>query len=876
SADERLHLEAAARVVLDTRDDSLAVSLQRSLAPRVMLPRFEATLSGAAPPPSEPPPRPVLIFDNGAGGFTADGREYVIVIPPGGATPAPWCNVLANDQFGCLVSESSLGATWSLNSGENKLTPWHNDPVFDPPSEALYLRDEETAAVWSPTPLPAGRAVATEVRHGAGYTTYASDSHGLAQVLTAFVPPGSSLKIIRLRIRNGLARHRRLTATYYAEWVLGSRRGDQTPYLTSEHVRDHRCLLATCSWNVELAERVAFVAAKDELHGFTTDRLEFLGRGGDYARPAALERWGLSSTVAPGVDPCAALQVHLELAPGEQLETHFVLGQAASRDEALALVARFRTPSVVDTAWHELGTFWDQLLDETRVATPEPAMDVMLNRWLLYQAVASRLFGRVGFYQASGAFGFRDQLQDVLALLHAAPERTRAHILETAAHQFEDGDVMHWWHPPAGRGVRTRCSDDLLWLVYVTAEYVAATGDLAILDVPVPFLTGAPLSPDEHDRYAQYERATTTAPLREHCRRALERGATAGVHGLPLMGDGDWNDGMNLVGAEGRGESVWLAWFLCATIDRFAALCVRTGEVDAAGLWRARAQGLRAQLEVCAWDGAWYLRAFHDDGSLVGSATSQACRIDSIAQSWAVLSRDAGLPATERARLAVRAADDRLVRDADRLVLLFWPPFESTLHDPGYVRAYPQGVRENGGQYTHAATWLGWAHAALGDGEAAAHIFRLLNPVLHAQTTVDARGYRVEPYVLAADIYSCPPWVGRGGWTWYTGSAAWMWRFGIEAILGLQRAEGALRIEPCIPPTWSGFQAWVHLGRQSVHIVVDNPDHVATGIATITLDGTVLASNRIHLDPAVAGTHEVLVRLGEARSAVAQLGARVR
>ncbi len=862
SDDERLHLEAAARVVLDTRDDSLAGSLQRALAPRVWLPRFEPTLSDAPPPASEPAPRPTLSFDNGTGGFTADGREYVIVIPPGGITPAPWCNVLANDQFGCLVSESSLGSTWSLNSGENKLTPWHNDPVFDPPSEVLYLRDEETAAVWSPTPRPAGRAVATVVRHGAGYTTYASESHGLAQVLTVFVPPGSSLKIVRLRIKNGLARHRRLTATYYAEWVLGSRRGDQTPYVASEHVRDHACLLATCSWNVELAERVAFVAAHEELHGFTTDRLEFLGRRGDYAHPAALERWGLSSALAPGADPCAALQVHLELAPGEQLETHFVLGQAASRDEALALVAQFRTPAAVDAAWHELGAFWDQLLGETRVATPEPAMDLMLNRWLLYQAVAARLFGRVGFYQASGAFGFRDQLQDVLALLHAAPERTRAHILEAAAHQFEDGDVMHWWHPPAGRGVRTRCSDDLLWLVYVTAEYVAATGDLAILDVPVAFLTGAPLLAHEHDRYAQYARATTTAPLREHCRRALERGATTGVHGLPLMGDGDWNDGMNLVGAEGRGESVWLAWFLCATIDRFAALCVRTGELDAAERWRARARALRTQLEVCAWDGAWYLRAFHDDGSLVGSETSQACRIDSIAQSWAVLSRDPGLPATERARLAVRAADDQLVRDADRLVLLFWPPFDSTLHDPGYVRAYPQGVRENGGQYTHAATWLGWAHAALGDGEAAAHIFRLLNPILHAQTAVDARGYRVEPYVLAADVYSCPPWVGRGGWTWYTGSAAWMWRLGLEAILGLQRSEGDLRVEPCIPPTWNGFEAWVHLGRQSVHIVVDNPDHVAAGVVATTLDGAVLSSNRIHLDPAVAGTHEVRVRLG--------------
>jgi cyclic beta-1,2-glucan synthetase len=464
--------------------------------------------------------------------------------------------VIANEQFGCVASESALGTTWSINSGENKLTPWRNDPVFDTPAEVLYLRDEETAAVWSPTPLPAGRASATTVRHGAGYTIYEQASHGLEQALTVFVPPHASVKIVRLRIKNVMGRHRRLTATYYAEWVLGSRRADQAPFVLSEHDRNTGSLLATCGWDSDPADRVAFVAAGNKLHGFTTDRLEFLGRGGDYARPAALERWGLSGSIEPGADPCAALQIHLELAPGEQIETHFVLGQAAHRDEALELVARFRDTAAIDAAWTEVGAFWDQLLGAIQVRTPEPAMDIMLNRWLLYQAVSSRLFGRIGFYQASGAFGFRDQLQDVLALLHMSPERTRAHILEAAAHQFEQGDVLHWWHPPSGRGVRTRCSDDLLWLVFVTAEYVEATGDVAILDVPIPFLAGEPLGADEHDRYAQYERSHVAAPLLEHCRRALEQGATEGAHGLPLMGDGDWNDGMNRVGTEGDGESI--------------------------------------------------------------------------------------------------------------------------------------------------------------------------------------------------------------------------------------------------------------------------------------------------------------------------------
>ena len=857
---ELRHLEACARVVLDTRDGSIAARLGQSVESPPKLPRFEPTFVDE--PSERPRPRPKLLFDNGTGGFTEDGREYVIAIAPGEPTPAPWCNVLANPEFGCVVSESALGSTWSLNSGENRLTPWRNDPVFDTPSEALYLRDEETAAVWSSTPLPAGRAGQTLVRHGAGYTTYERESHGLVQELTVFVPPDAPLKVVRLRLKNTRARHRRLTATYYAEWVLGSRREAQRPYIASEFDRDHACLLATCSWNAEFGGRVAFLASKHKAHGFTVDRREFLGRRGDYARPEALELWGLSSRIELGSDPCAALQVHLDLAPDEDIETHFILGQCSNRDEALQLVARFRDVAVVDAAWEGVHAFWDGILGSVRVKTPEPAMDLMLNRWLLYQSLSSRVFGRTGFYQSSGAFGYRDQLQDVLALLHAAPSIARAHILEAARHQFEEGDVLHWWHPPSGRGVRTRCSDDMAWLPFVASEYVAATGDAAILDESVPFLEGEPLRPDEHDRYAQYQTSTKSAPLFEHCRRALERAVTKGAHGLPLMGDGDWNDGMSRVGAEGRGESVWLGWFLCAAMDRFAALARLRNEAVEASNWLARAETLREKVKDVAWDGAWYLRAFHDDGSLVGSAKSRECRIDSIAQSWAVLSNAHGGRLDERMLAAVRAADDQLVRENDRLVLLFWPPFDSTLHDPGYVRAYPPGVRENGGQYTHAATWLGLAHAALGDGERAERIFRLLNPVLRVRTGEDAARYRIEPYALAGDIYSCPPWVGRGGWTWYTGAAAWMWRLGVEAILGLRKEDGMLRIAPCIPPAWGGFEAWVRLGERDVHIVIENPDRVATGIARMTFDGAILDSDRIYVDPNTAGTHEVRVRLG--------------
>ena len=857
------HLEACARVILDSRDGSLAASLARVAESPPKLPRFEAAMADDTR--EVPRPRPKLQFDNGIGGFSEDGGEYLIAVSPGAPTPAPWCNVLANPSFGCLVSESSLGMSWALNSGENRLTPWRNDPVFDTPSEALYLRDEETAAVWSPTPLPAGRGEQTLVRHGAGYTTYERESHGLVQEMTVFVPRDATLKIVRLRLKNTLPRHRRLTATYYAEWVLGSRREAQRPYITSAFEQQRGCLLATCDWNAEFGGRVAFLASRTKAHGFTADRTEFIGDG-DYALPEALQRWGLSGRVDLGADPCAALQVHLDLPPGDELETHFILGQSASRSEALELVTRFREKAVVDAAWTELGAFWDGVLGSVRVKTPEPAMDLLLNRWLLYQTLSSRVFGRTGFYQSGGAFGYRDQLQDVLALLHSAPAIARAHIVESAKHQFEQGDVLHWWHPPSGRGVRTRCSDDMAWLPYVTGEYVAATGDISILEEAVPFLEASPLRPDEHDRYSQYEASATSSPLFEHCRRAIEHALTEGAHGLPLMGDGDWNDGMSRVGAAGRGESVWLGWFLCATMDRFAALCSARQDGAEASKWHARAQSLRAKLEDVAWDGAWYLRAFHDDGSLVGSAKSRECRIDSIAQSWAVLSTDKGGSHGARSRAAVHEVDEQLIREADRLVLLFWPPFDSTRHDPGYIRGYPPGVRENGGQYTHAATWLGFAHVALGDGERAERVFRLLNPVARVRTAAARSRYRVEPYALAGDVYSCSPWAGRGGWTWYTGAAAWMWRLGVERILGIRKEGGHLHIEPCIPPTWEGFEAWVRQGAQTIHIVIENPDRVASGVATITLDGTKLESSEIRVDAGATGTREVRVRLGKADS----------
>jgi len=579
---------------------------------------------------------------------------------------------------------------------------------------------------------------------------------------------------------------------------------------------------------------------------------------GDYAHPAALERVGLSDKVEAGLDPCAALQVRLDLAPGTSETVYFLLGEGNDLDDARRLLKHYRNPAQAAVAWQALGAFWDDVLGTFEVKTPEPAMDLMLNRWLLYQTLSCRVWGRSALYQSSGAFGFRDQLQDVLALLYARPDVVRGHLLAAATHQFEQGDVLHWWHPPSGRGVRTRCSDDLLWLPYVTAHYVALSGDEGVLDEQLGFLQGDPLGPDEHDRYAHYERGQEGASLYEHCCRSLDRGATTGTHGLPLMGDGDWNDGMNAVGAKGQGESVWLGWFLCDVLTRFAPLCQRRGEPERAQGYTQRAADLRAALQAHAWDGQWYLRAFYDDGTPLGSARNAECQIDAIAQSWAVLS-GAGNP--RRAEQAMEAVAQRLVAEEAQLIRLFTPPFDQTASDPGYIKGYPPGIRENGGQYTHAALWTVWAFAKLGQGERAEALFALLNPIAHGDTPEKIAQYRVEPYVVAADVYDAPAQRGRGGWSWYTGSASWMYRLGLEGLLGVQKTGQTLRIDPCIPASWPGYELTYRRGKTCFHIQVRNPKGVCRGVREVSLDAQVLADRTISLQED-GRHHEVVVTLG--------------
>jgi len=869
-------LQSVAGVILDEKDGTLAEHAQRLMVHFTRLPEFTPSLSPSRagtrtttardPEPTDQIQIPDnLRMDNGLGGFSRDGREYVIHLQPGQNTPHPWINVIANPQFGFLVSEAGSGPAWTDNSSENRLTPWRNDPVTDMPGEAIYLRDEETGLVWSPTPMPAGADTAHVIRHGAGYSIFESQSHGLNQKLRLFTAPDAPVKIAHIRLQNLWERPRRITVTYYAEWVLGTTRDTHQAHIMPEFDPDRNALLAANHFNSEFGERVAFLAISKKPHGVTTDRMEFLGRLGSLRAPAALGRIGLDSAVNAGLDPCGVLQLHIDLPPGASEEVFFLIGEGANRLESLDLIGQIQSPGQVELIWQAVQQQWDDILNTVAVETPDPAMNLMLNRWLLYQTLSCRLWGRTGLYQSSGAFGFRDQLQDVLALLHTRPDLARAQILEAARHQFEAGDVLHWWNPPTGRGVRTRFSDDLLWLPYVTTEYVTATGDESILRESIPFLKSEPLKPEEADRYSQFESMTEAYSLYEHCRQALKKGATAGAHGLPLMGAGDWNDGMNRVGVDGHGESIWLGWFLLATLKRFAPL-VELMKGDPAP-YLQQAEKLAQALKAHAWDGDWYLRAFYDDGARLGSHENSECQIDSIAQSWAVLSAAAD-PAsgaetgtTTRAAQAMESVNRMLVKPDEQMILLFTPPFDKTERDPGYIKGYLPGIRENGGQYTHAAIWSAWAFAALGQGDRAVELFQMLNPLSHADTLEKTACYKVEPYVIAADIYSMPPHTGRGGWTWYTGSSGWMYRLGLEAILGISRVGKALRINPCIPRAWPGFKVDYRFGTAHYRIIVENPQNVNRGIQEVLLDGKPLHGSLIPLvDDSQA--HEVHVVMG--------------
>lgn len=782
-------------------------------------------------------PRPDLLYDNGYGGFDPKTGEYVVVLDDETTTPAPWVNVMASPRFGCMVSEAGIGCTWAENSHENRITTWNNDPVADGSGEVLYIRDEHTGEYWSPTPHPCRAPGTYIVRHGKGSTMFEHVSHGIAQRVDWFVPNEDPVRVVRLTLENLEDEARELTVTQFVEWVLGSSRSQAQQLVVTWFDAEEQMLTAHNHFNMDFPGRAAFLATDAPLGSYTGSRTEFVGRNRRPSAPAAMRRKNLGGLTGRFHDNCGALMVPVTLGPRKTHSVTFLLGQTDTLEQAREVVRAYRRPETVEQALDQVKGQWRDILSTVTCRTPDPALDLLVNGQLLYQVLACRLWGRTATYQSSGAFGFRDQLQDVLSLLLARPDLVREQIIEAARHQFVEGDVLHWWQPFSGRGVRTRISDDRHWLPYVVAEYIEATGDTDLLDVVVPFIDGPPVEPGREDNYLQPIVSETSATIYGHCIAALETGRPTGAHGLPLMGGGDWNDGMNRVGIGGSGESVWLAWFLNATLTKFAAVCEIVGEADRAGEYREWAARIAAAVDREAWDGGWYRRAYFDDGTPLGTRSAEECRIDAVAQAWAVIS-GAGDP--DRAARALDAVEDQLVSREHGLVALLAPPFDRMSHDPGYIKGYVPGVRENGGQYTHAAIWVVLAYLLLGDGDEAHGLVDLINPINHARSRDAADLYKVEPYVVAADVYAAHPHIGRGGWTWYTGSAAWFYRVLVGSLLGVSTVhrDGRphLRIEPCVPKSWKAYDVTYRHGDTTYRIGIENPRGVNRGVDRVELD----------------------------------------
>ena len=795
---------------------------------------------------SKPLPFLELPYFNGVGGYSPDGKSYVIYLSPQLSTPHPWINVIANPHFGVMVSENGIGCTWYGNSQTNRLTPWSNDPVLDPISDAIYIRDEESLVYWTPTPGPIRELDAYRISHGIGYTRFEHNSHGIEQDLYVFVPiddqGGVPLRIQKLKLTNGSPKIRRLTITSYSEIIMGANKEESEMFVWTEYDETSQALCAHNYYNPDYGNAFSFAVSIPPAKTYTGDRTEFIGRNSNTTAPHALKRKNLSKHVGAGLDPCMALQREIELKPGESKEVIFILGYAIDTESYKDLIAKINKEGAIEEWFANTLAWWDDQTSTIQVDVQDKATNFALNSWLPYQTLSCRFWGKTAFYQSSGALGFRDQLQDVMALLYMLPNLAREHILLCASRQFLEGDVQHWWHPKSGGGIRTRISDDLLWLTFVAAHYVRKTGDLSILEEKIPYLKGAILEEGEHEKYFIPEISEQTGSLLEHCQKAIEKGLTSGPNGIPLIGGGDWNDGMNRVGLEGTGESVWLGWFLIHVLNDFADLLNLIDRANEGEEYRKQGRIIVKAIEGKSWDGQWYHRAYFDDGTPIGSKNSQEATIDSISQSWAVIS---GGAKKDRAEMAVKSADSHLVQDG--IVRLLTPPFDKIAKDPGYIKGYPPGVRENGGQYTHGSLWLPMAFARLGDGDRAVELLEMMHPHSLTKKTEEVFHYKNEPYVLSADVYDLQGHVGMGGWSWYTGSSGWMYRIWLEEILGFDLQGETLRFRPTLPKKWEKVSIRYKYKSSVYHIQLENPNHLNRGDLVVELDGQVIADGVIQL-----------------------------
>jgi cyclic beta-1,2-glucan synthetase len=818
SPEDRILFESVARVIINDNKGTLSEQVNRIYSEKTVLP-FVPTGPPAAEEPSGKGSLPDnLLFDNGTGGFTPDGKEFKILTDRRRTTPAPWVNVIANPDMGTVISESGSAYTWAINAHEYRITPWNNDPVGDTGGEAFYLRDEDSGYFWSPVPFPVRGATPYMATHGFGYSDFQHTEQGIATELCVFVDQELPIKWMVLRVRNQSGRRRKLSVTGYLEIVLGDVSSKTSMHILSEQDADSGALLFRNRYNTAFSDRVTFFKVDDPSQlTFTADRLEFIGRNRNLQDPQAMSRKRLSGRSGAGMDPCAALQTAFDLPDGAEKEIVFVLGSAANTREAVELIRKTSGPRTASLSLDRVEKHWVSILGAVQLTTPDDAVNIFANGWLLYQTLSCRIFGRSGFYQSGGAFGFRDQLQDVLAILHTRPDLARGQILLHASRQFAEGDVQHWWHPPEGRGVRTRCSDDYLWLPFVVARYVAVTGDKDVLSMTVGYLEGRSLYPGEESFYDLPVSGNLNGTLYEHCVRAIRHGLRFGRHGLPLMGTGDWNDGMDKVGYKGEGESVWLAFFLYDVLMRFADTADTFKDHFFAEICRTEAAGMQPRIETAGWDGEWYRRAYFDDGTPLGSKGNLECRIDAISQSWAVLS---GAAEAGRAEMAMTSLEAQLVRKDLKLIQLLDPPFDSKGLNPGYIKGYLPGIRENGGQYTHSAIWTLMAFAALGQREKLWELLEMIHPVNHAIDVAAVDRYKTEPYVMAADVYANKSHKGMGGWTWYTGSAGWMYQFILDSFVGLERRGQLLQFKPCFPEHWPSISLLYRYGNSEYRITI--------------------------------------------------------